>query len=699
MVTFPDTKTVTQLRQAEQLLRGGQFAAAAETCRMVLAYAPKAASALQMLSMALAQSGDLAGAEDAIRHLLKINPRAAGAHSTLGNIAMLRREPKAAEDAYRAALALAPEHAETYFNLALALKAQDKMVDSLAALNKASDLKPSYDDAITQSGVVLMAMNNLVAAVDAFRRSIALRDGQFEAHYNLGMALYRLDRLEEAKLSLARAASLNDRSPEAFLALGRTLNQLRERTLATSALARAAALAPDNAEAHGLLAIVFLEDGWTKAALDEIGKAIALAPKNELYHITHGRILADLNKLEEAEISYRRAVEIAPDSIETLGALGRHYLSVGRMADARTVFEKALALHSDDIHPHLDIARVEKFKIGDPRLGPLESFVATQEWLGARDRAALHFTLGRAYDEIGDYSKAFHHFEIANAAQREHQPDTEAADAAWFESTRKVFSRDFFTARAGSGAGSLVPIFVLGMPRSGTTLIEQIISSHPAVCGAGEVQDLEIATKIVRHRHKLAADMPEGVRDFTLEQLRELGDTYVGRLRERAPSGERVTDKLLGNYNRIGLIHVALPNAVIIHCKRNPIDNCVSIYTNHFVDALEHANDLARLGRYYRRYHALMAHWREALPGRFLDVQYEDTVTNIEAMARKVIAWCGLPWDSACLEFQKNVRRVATLSITQVRQPVYTSSVERWRHYEKHLGPLLEALGNLAPPG
>jgi tetratricopeptide (TPR) repeat protein len=693
-----DAETMAKLRQAEQLLRAGQFAAAAQITRDVLAKSPGTAPALQLLGMALAQSGDLTGAEDAMRRFLKLNPRAAGAHSILGNIAMLRKDPAAAEASYRAALSLAPDHAETQFNLALALKAEDKLIESLAALNKAIALKPDYAEAITQSGTVLMALNNRVAAVEAFQRSLQLRDNQFEAHYNLGLTLYRLDRLEDAKLSLARAAGLNDRSAEAFLALGRTLNELGQRTLATSALARAAALAPENAEAHGLLAAVFLADGWTKAAMDEIGKAIALEPDNAHFHITHGRILGDLNRLEEAEAANQRAVMIAPESMEALGALGRSYLAVGRAEDAKAVFQKALALHIDDIHPHLDMARVGKFKAGDPRLGPLESFVATQEWLSSRDRASLHFTLGRAYDEIGDYDCAFGHFDAANAAQREHQADDEANEVAWFEGARRVFTPDFFAARAGWGSQSRVPIFVLGMPRSGTTLTEQVISSHPLVRGAGEVQDLEIAGKIVRHRHKLPEDPLDLAECLTPDQWRELGDTYVGRLRERAPGGDHVTDKLLGNYNRIGLIQVALPNAVIIHCRRHPVDNCVSIYTNHFVDSMEHANDLAHLGRHYRRYHAMMEHWHRVLPGRVLDVQYEETVGDIEAMARHVIAWCGLPWDPRCLDFQSNARRVTTLSITQVRQPVYTSSVERWRHYEKHLGPLLEALGDLAPP-
>ncbi|HWC62384.1 MAG TPA: sulfotransferase [Rhizomicrobium sp.] len=687
-----------QLRQAEELLRRGQFGAAVQVCRNLSSADRKQPAALQILGAALAQNGELDEAEAVFRRLVENNPRNASLNLSLGNVVLLKGDAAAAERSYRAALAESPNQPEIHFNLARALKAQDRLFEALAALNKAVELKPSYAEALAQSGVVLMAMNNLKPAVEAFTRALGLRESLFEAHYNLGLAYERLDRLNEAKLSLARAASLNDRSSDAFFALGRTLHRLQQRELATSALARSAALKPDNADAHGLLALVFLEDGWTMAALDEIGKAIALDPDKAEFHITHGRVLAELNRLEEAEAANRRAVELAPQSMQALGALGRSYLSVGRMDEARGIFQRQLALHMDDIHPHLDMARVEKFKPGDPRLTQLESFLPLEDTMNATDRSALHFTLGRAYDELGDFDRAFGHFTAANLAQRQGMPDTEAEDRLWFERTMQVYDSGLFARNRGSGSSSRVPIFVLGMPRSGTTLIEQIISSHPQVRGAGEVQDLENATRILINRHKFVRPMPELAQDLKPEHFRELGEAYVERLSRRAPGAARITDKLLGNYNRIGLIQLALPNAVIVHCRRNPLDNCVSIYTNHFAERLEHANDLARLGRYYGRYHALMEHWRLVLPGRFLGVQYEDTVSDLETAARRVIAWCGLDWDARCLDFQKNARRVATLSITQVRQPVYKSSVARWRNYEKHLEPLRQALGALAGP-
>ena len=686
-----------QMRQAEQAFRAGQFEAAEQMCRSILARTPGQSTALQILGLSLARRGEHEGAETALRQSIAINPRSSSTHVNLGNVCSLRGDFTQAEASYRAALALTPNHPEALFNLGLALKSQARLEEAKTALSKAIAAKPDYTDAIVQYGVVLMSLDDLKAALDAFARAIAQRDLHFEAHYNRGIALMKLDRWEEAKLSLARAGAINDRSHETFLALGKTLHRLQNLTLATSALARAAALKPESAEAHAMLAMVFLEEGWTKAAADEIAKAIAIEPEHAEYHTAHAQILADLNRLDEAAEANNRAAALAPDSPEVMNALGRSRLSMGRMDEAREIFQRARVLHEDNIQVHLNLARVDKFKPGDERLAKLESFLDPEDRLNPDERAALHFVLGKAYDDLGDYDRAFDHFVRANTEQRRLSADTEPDDIDMLERIRRVYSKEFFRTRAGKGSDSAVPIFVLGMPRSGTTLAEQIISSHPLVAGAGEVKDLEIATNIVTTRRKLSGRMPELVAQMTDADLRDIGGTYVERLRERAPGASRITDKMLGNYNRIGLIHLALPNAKIIHCLRNPIDCCLSIYTNPFAVNAFHANDMAHLGRFYRNYHAMMAHWREVLPGSFLDVPYEETVRDLESAARRIIAHCGLEWDPRCLEFDKNERRVVTLSITQVRQPVYKSSVERWRNYEKHLGPLIENLGDLAP--
>ena len=249
-----------------------------------------------------------------------------------------------------------------------------------------------------------------------------------------------------------------------------------------------------------------------------------------------------------------------------------------------------------------------------------------------------------------------------------------------------------------AGDPSDVPVFVLGMPRSGTTLTEQIIASHPDVHGAGELRDLmQVAQQQVSNG--LFQTFPDSLADLTPQTLSAWGRQYVDGLRQRAPDARRITDKMPANYLALGLIPLILPHAKIIHVKRNPVDTCVSCFTRLFNRHQDATYDLAELGRHYASYARLMQHWREVLPaGTFHEVQYEELVANTEQQARALIEYCGLEWNEACLDFHKTKRNIRTASVTQVRQPIYASSVERWRHYEKYLGPLLAGLGEFAPP-
>jgi hypothetical protein len=252
--------------------------------------------------------------------------------------------------------------------------------------------------------------------------------------------------------------------------------------------------------------------------------------------------------------------------------------------------------------------------------------------------------------------------------------------------------------KSGEGDPSSLPIFLIGMPRSGTTLVEQILASHPKVHGAGELQllnDIVIAAGVPGGE---AGAFPEFVAAAAPSALRRLGTNYVEGLRRRAASAERVTDKMPSNYYFAGLIHLALPNAKIIHCRRDPVDTCVSCFSKLFSAQQNHTYDLGELGRYYQRYEQLMAHWRRVLPkGRILDIHYEDVVADLEGQARRLVAHCDLAWDPRCLSFHETERQIRTASATQVRQAIYRTAIGRWRHYEKHLEPLIEALGGKAP--
>ncbi len=256
-----------------------------------------------------------------------------------------------------------------------------------------------------------------------------------------------------------------------------------------------------------------------------------------------------------------------------------------------------------------------------------------------------------------------------------------------------VFTPDLIRTRQGTGELSPLPVFIVGMLRAGTTLLEQILASHPQVFGAGELKHFGNAAANIHRTQTYSVEFPEVVSNMSDERFRELGAYYVAVLKRIAPDAVRVVNKMPGNFIHAGLIHLALPNAVIIHAVRDPVDTCVSCFSKLFGEPQNHTYDLAELGRYYRGYQTLMRHWHQVLPhGRILEVHYEDTVADLEGTARRIVAHCGLPWDPRCLEFHRTERPVRTASATQVRQPIYRSAVGRWRPYEPFLGPLLAVL-------
>jgi hypothetical protein len=305
----------------------------------------------------------------------------------------------------------------------------------------------------------------------------------------------------------------------------------------------------------------------------------------------------------------------------------------------------------------------------------------------------FHFALGKCLEDLGDHDRAFPHFIEGCKLKRSSINYDSAQMTRRFNDVMRVFDRATIARLRGGGNPSAVPLFVLGMPRSGTTLLEQIIASHPEVHGAGEITDLlKIAWKSPDSAY------PGNILALDQATLSKWGDDYVAGLRKRAPDAPHITNKMPENFVFIGLIHLMLPNARIIHVNRNPVDTCLSCFKTLFNSGLDHTYDLAELGQYYVDYARLMDHWRDVLPaGAFLDVQYEDIVADQETQARRLIDFCGLEWNDACINFHKHKRSVRTASLAQVRQPIYKSSVERWRAYEKYLGPLLDALGDLAP--
>ena len=331
---------------------------------------------------------------------------------------------------------------------------------------------------------------------------------------------------------------------------------------------------------------------------------------------------------------------------------------------------------------------VKHFAEGDRHVALAEVLARDMASLPDEDQTHLHFALGRIYGDLGQYQQSFRHLVEGNALKRKQLAYDEAAVLARFDVTRSLFSAEVMEERAGLGDPSDAPVFILGMPRSGTTLVEQILASHPEVHGAGELGDFEIAVASL-------GDADGTPPDVGGEELRAIGARYVERVRALAPAARRITDKMPGNFRFAGLIHLALPNARIIHTSRDPVDTCLSCFSILFGGDQPYSYDLGELGRYYRAYASLMAHWRAVLPkGFMLEVRYEALVADFEPQARRIVAHCGLAWDNSCLDFHTAARPVRTASSAQVRRPIYQSSVGRSRPYAGMLRPLLATLGS-----
>jgi tetratricopeptide (TPR) repeat protein len=306
----------------------------------------------------------------------------------------------------------------------------------------------------------------------------------------------------------------------------------------------------------------------------------------------------------------------------------------------------------------------------------------------------LHFALGKCYDDTNQHEKAFKHYQSGCELKRKRINYDPKQQSLFFDNLITIFDKAKIKSLRQFSNPSDLPIFVLGMPRSGTTLTEQIIASHPKVFGAGELRHfVDLVNKSVNTSNGQLF-YPLNINLLSNEQIADIGTEYITRLRAYSPDAPHITDKMPGNFTNVGMIHALLPNAKIIHVVRNPFDNCLSCYTRLFQHGQSFTYDIAELGRYYADYRRLMQHWRKVLPKEaFLDVVYEDLVTDTEAQAKRIIDFCGLEWDANCLEFHKMERQVRTASVTQVRQPIYTTSVDRWKRFEKELQPLAIALG------
>ncbi len=510
-----------------------------------------------------------------------------------------------------------------------------------------------------------------------------------DAICNEAVALHRQGRLAEAEQLYHKALAAAPRHADANHLLGVLRHQQGRTAEAIPLLEIALAVQPNGPDMLSNYAGMLKTVGRGEEALAAYEKVLAMAPAHPGALNGRGAVLLDRNRYDEALAAYDAALAADPGFVVALANRGRALQFLGRFEEARADLERALAMEPMRTGIYLDYVETNTIKPGDTMPERMEALLARPD-LPAGARVQLEFALGKAYGDLGQEKRGFGHFLKANQLKRSLVSYDEAASQRFFDRIMDVFTPELVKQKGRlKGDPSERPIFILGMMRSGSTLVEQILASHPKVAGGGELT----AFILDAGRPEGALAYPDFVPGLDKPAMKTRAARYLAAVEAAAPGAERVTDKMPSNFLWAGLIHLLFPNAVILHTVRDPLDTCVSCFTKLFLEDHPHTYDLGELGRFYRRYEKLMAHWHRVLPkGRILDVRYEDVVADLEGQARRILKHCGLRWDRRVLDFHANTRPIRTASVAQVRQPLYGSAVGRARAYDEFLGPLKEAL-------
>jgi tetratricopeptide (TPR) repeat protein len=453
---------------------------------------------------------------------------------------------------------------------------------------------------------------------------------------------------------------------------------------------KAIAQDPNYADAHSNLGNALRAIGSFDEAVAAYKRAIQINSGFAEAYYNLGSILIELNELDDAITNFNKTIEIDPRHKVAYIGLGNVLSDMGEIDKALASYRKVIEINPEHAEAYRFLSKNKKFSEYDDDIQAMESLYASE---GISDEQKMHlaFGLGKAYEDLGEYEKSMEFILQATRLKRTSFDYSISEAEDLFSNIKETFSLEFFADRKGMGNPDRTPIFILGMPRSGTSLVEQILASHPDVFGAGELNDLKNLTKEIPTADA-SRKFPESIINLDAEALENLGMEYIKRVRNHSEDSKYITDKMPHNFLRIGLIKAILPNARIIHCIRDPVDTCLSFFKNYFPSGHHYSYDMAELGQYYNLYLDLMAYWRRTLPGFIYDLSYESLVAEQEKQIMMLLDYCNLPWDNACLNFHKTRRKVKTASNAQVRRPIYKDSVKLWKRYEKQLEPLRAAI-------
>jgi predicted Zn-dependent protease len=650
------------LQHAARLLTS-RPALAAEQAAEILKVVPGHPGAMLLLAVAQRAGGDAAAALAILQQLCSEQPRWPAAHYELGRTLAAMRQGEAA----------------------------------IAALQQAVTLKPDFPDAWLALADHLNAIGDTHGADAAYARHLkaATKDPRLLAP---AAALVE-NRIPEAEALLREHLKHFPTDVAALRMLAEVAARLRRYGSAETLLERCLELAPGFHAARHNYATILNRQGKAAEALPHVEQLLAREPRNPGYRNLKAAVLANLADYAGSARIYAQVLEEYPQQAKVWMSYGHSLKTSGQLTEAVTAYRQAIKTESKLGEAWWSLANLKTVHFTPADVHALRDALARRD-LRDEDRLHFEFALGKALEDEAAYEESFAHYAAGNALRRTSHPYNAQANSDFARGLRALFTREFFAARAGSGVDARDPIFVVGLPRAGSTLVEQILASHSRVEGTMELPDIpQVARELARHDGQDEEErFFESVAALSGPELRRLGERYLDSTRTfRKRATPYFIDKMPNNWLYVGLIHLILPNATIIDARRHPMGCCFSCFKQHFARGQSFTYDLADLGQYYRNYAGVMAHFDAVLPGRIHRVYYETLVEDTDAEVRRLLAHCGLPFEERCLRFYENERAVRTASSEQVRRPIFREGLEQWRHYDPWLGPLKVALGSILP--
>ena len=641
-------------------------------------------------AMTFFRGGDTEMAEQICRGSLNAFPRDANLLCLLGASLVKQNKAKEAEHALSRAIRMYSNFARAHEGLAEALILQGKPKEALESLRRAAKLEPGSASISLKKAKILESLGRIEEAGKNFEESMKLTPYREELVRGLNLQIMGNSREAER---IYREVLIKDPSNVDALRLMAGIAMLaKQYGDAQVLLKRALDLAPDFYQGLMDLGQACQELGQQNDAIEAYERAIRLRPERPMAYSGVGASHAMAGRHDKAIEHFRNALKYAPTHPGALCGLGHVLKTIGNQEEAIEAYRECTKYTPDHGEAWWSLANLKTFRFEPQEVEVMEK-LASDDRLGAESRTNIQFALGKAYEDSENYERAFDYYKAGNENRREREKYDPVQTMDLHDQFIEVFNKKFLHDRRGAGHSSNAPIFIVGLPRSGSTLIEQILASHPEVEGTHELPELSRVARSVGLNREDRKSYPRAVTDLTDRQFEELGARYLSFAEHHRDMGTpRFTDKLPNNFVHVGFASLILPNAKIIDARRHPLDSCLGSYKQLFARGQPFTYDLFDLGEFYLEYRRVMEHWNEVLPGNVLSVQYEDTVTDLESQVRRILEYCELPWDDACLKFYETERAVKTASSEQVRSPIYKGAMHRWRNYEQHLESLIEPL-------